>query len=112
MYESKNNALITQSAFRMRMLFHVAAAVLLVVITLAVGIAGHVYFESMSPGRALVASITLTSGLGLSVIPQTTSGQLFVSLYGIFSGYVYIATSTIVIAPILHRLLHRFHLDD
>ncbi|UTW12788.1 hypothetical protein [Marinobacterium rhizophilum] len=104
--------MITTKAFRRRMAFHLFAALALVVISLGAGVAGHMYFENMPPVTALVASITLTSGLGLSIIPQTTSGQLFVSLYGIFSGYVYIATSTIVIAPMLHRLLHRFHLDE
>lgn len=94
------------------MLLHVFTAFILVVVTLAIGIAGHVYFDNMSPGTALIASITLTSGLGLSVFPETASGQLFTSLYGIFSGYVYIATSSIVIAPILHRILHKLHLDE
>lgn len=112
MYESKSKSLITRKAFRKRMIFHVLLAVLVVVITLVVGVAGHIYFDDMAPGTALIASITLTSGLGLSIIPETTAGQLFTSFYGIFSGYVYIATSTIVIAPILHRILHKFHLDE
>ncbi|MDX1296789.1 MAG: hypothetical protein R3260_00900 [Pseudomonas sp.] len=112
MYESKSSPLIDKRAFRRRMSLHVLAAFALVVITLVLGVAGHVYFDDMPLDAALVASVTLTSGLGLSVIPESTSGKLFTSLFGIFSGYVYIATSTIVIAPILHRLLHKFHLDQ
>src|SRR5690554_6497878 len=112
MYESKSKPLIARKDFRKRMLFHVLAAFMLVAVTLAAGIAGHVYFDNMEPRMALVASITLTSGLGLSILPETTSGQLFAGLYGVFSGYVYIATSTIIIAPILHRILHKFHLDE
>ncbi|WP_298185176.1 hypothetical protein [uncultured Pseudomonas sp.] len=112
MYESKSSLLIDKKAFRRRVGLHVLVAFTLVVLTLMLGIAGHVYFDDMALDAALVASITLTSGLGLSVIPESTAGKLFTSLFGIFSGYVYIATSTIVIAPILHRLLHKFHLDQ
>ena len=112
MYESKSKPLIARNAFGKRMFLHVFMALILVVVTLTAGIAGHVYFDDMELGRALVASITLTSGLGLSIFPETASGQLFASLYGIFSGYVYIVTSSIIIAPILHRVLHKFHLDE
>ncbi|UZE95502.1 hypothetical protein [Alkalimarinus alittae] len=112
MYESKSKRLASRKAFRRRMFFHILSAITLVILTLAIGVGGHVYFDDMAPGSALIASITLTSGLGLSILPETTSGQLFTSLYGIFSGYVYIVTSSIVIAPILHRVLHKFHLDE
>nr|WP_158651868.1 hypothetical protein [Marinobacterium profundum] len=112
MYESKSKPLASGKEFGKRIIFHVLAAFILVVVALAIGVAGHVYFDDMKLARALIASITLTSGLGLSILPETTPGQLFASLYGIFSGYVYIATSSIVIAPILHRLLHKFHLDE
>jgi len=94
------------------MLIHVLAAVAFLLVTLAIGVAGHMYFDNMELSRALVASVTLSSGLGLSAFPDSTAGQLFASLYGLFSGYVYIATTTIVLAPVLHRVLHRFHLDD
>ena len=112
MYENKRKSLINSKAFRKRVLYHILAALLLILVTITLGVAGHVFFDNMSLGTAFVASITLASGLGLSIVPNTLSGQLFASFYGILSGYVYIATSSIVIAPILHRLLHKFHLEE
>ncbi|PRB81362.1 hypothetical protein [Pseudomonas sp. MYb185] len=112
MYENKNEPLIARRDFSRRMFLHVLAALVLVLATLVAGIAGHMYFDNMEPGRALIASVTLSSGLGLSIFPESTSGQVFASLYGFFSSYVFIATSTIVIAPVLHRILHKFHLDE
>lgn len=112
MYENKNEPLLTKSAFRIRVFYHVLAAFALLLVTLALGIAGHMYFDGMALTSALVASITLMSGLGLSILPESVAGQLFASVYGILSSYLYIATSSIVIAPILHRLLHKFHLQD
>lgn len=112
MYENKKEPLIPTNQFKKRLYLHVLFALLLVFVALLIGIAGHVYFDDMAIGTALVASITITSGLGLSVLPDTFSGQIFASIYAIFSGYIYIATSSIVIAPILHRVLHKLHMDD
>lgn len=112
MYERKGEALIEKKEFTIRMLYHLLAALLLVIVTVTIGIAGHFFIDDMNIGSALIASITLVSGIGLSIVPETFSGQLFASLYGIFSGYIYIATSSIIIAPVLHRILHKFHLDE
>lgn len=112
MYEHKNKPLISKQHFRKRMLNHVLLALALVVLSLSVGVAGHIYFDDMSLIKALVASTTLMSGLGLSVLPESITGQLFASLYGILCGYAYVATSSIVIAPVLHRVFHKFHLDE
>lgn len=112
MYEHKEKPLLSRKQFRIRMLKHFLAALAVVLLSLFIGVVGHMYFDDMTFGKAVVASTTLMSGLGLSVLPESTHGQLFASLYGILCGYVYIATSSIVIAPVLHRILHRFHLDQ
>lgn len=112
MYENKGKPLLSKTAFKKRILTHFFGAFVLVVLTLTVGTAGHIYFDDMELRTALIASITLSSGLGLSVLPESDSGKLFTSFYGIFSGYVYIATSSMIIAPILHRVLHKLHLDE
>ncbi|MEJ6655884.1 MAG: hypothetical protein QNL70_07745 [Pseudomonas sp.] len=112
MYESKTQPLTTSKAFRMRMYLHVLLALLLILVMLLAGTVGHVYFDDMEPSRALVASLTLSSGLGLSILPSSLSGQLFASIYGVFSNYVFIATCTIVLAPLVHRVFHKFHLDE
>lgn len=112
MYERKNAPLVSTKVFGRRMALHVLAALALLAFTLLAGVAGHVYFDDMTLGTALFASTSLIGGLGFSVVPETGSGQLFASVYGILSSYVYIATSSIILAPILHRMLHKFHLDE
>lgn len=112
MYEHKDKPLLPRKQFHVRMLNHFLLALILVALSLSIGVVGHMYFDKMSFGKAVVASTTLMSGLGLSVLPESTHGQLFASLYGILCGYVYIATSSIIIAPVLHRILHKFHLDQ
>ncbi|SEL86211.1 hypothetical protein SAMN05216262_12716 [Colwellia chukchiensis] len=112
MYENKSKPLASKKAFQKRLFFHVLIAILLVLITLIIGILGHIYFDDMQVTNAFVASITLVSGLGLSILPETTAGQVFASIYGMLSSYIYVATSSIVLAPVFHRILHKFHLDE
>jgi len=111
MYEHKSKPLISSKAFRKRMLIHILLAMSVVAITLVIGVLGHQYFDGMNTIDALVASITLIGGLGLSIMPESRAGLLFASLYGILSSYVYIGTTSIVIAPIIHRIFHKFHLE-
>ena len=39
-------------------------------------------------------------------------GKIFAALYAIFSGFLLIGISTLMLAPIFHRILHRFHVDE
>ncbi|MHB0764235.1 hypothetical protein ACYCFC_07655 [Stutzerimonas sp. NM35] len=71
MYEHKNKPLISRQHFRKRMLNHVLLALTLVGLSLSVGVVGHIYFDDMSFITALVASTTLMSGQGLSVLPES-----------------------------------------
>jgi hypothetical protein len=41
-----------------------------------------------------------------------TDGKIFAIVYSLFSGIVFLGTAAIVIAPWLHRLLHRLHADE
>lgn len=111
MYENIRTPIISKARFRRRVLLHVIAALGLLLVTLTIGVAGHVFYDAMPFSRAVVASTTLMSGLGLSIVPDSIEGQLFASAYGILCGYVYIATSSMVVAPLLHRMLHTFHMD-
>ncbi len=43
---------------------------------------------------------------------HTDAGKLFASIYALYSGTVFLVTAGFVIAPLLHRFLHRFHLES
>jgi hypothetical protein len=42
---------------------------------------------------------------------KTTAGKIFAGSYAIFSGLVIVIATGVVLAPIFHRVLHRFHLE-
>ena len=54
----------------------------------------------------------LLGGMGPVNPPLTAAGKLFAGLYALYAGLVFIVTAALVVTPILHRVLHRFHLTE
>nr|WP_319249074.1 hypothetical protein [uncultured Celeribacter sp.] len=109
MYESRSTPPISPARFRKRLFLHVLVAGAVVLGSAGLGTLGYVGLEGMSWQRALLNATIQLSGLGLAEVPGTGHGQIFASLFALYSGFVFLAVSSIVVAPILHRLLHKFH---
>jgi hypothetical protein len=87
-------------------------ATLLVGLSLGVGMAGYHYFEGLAWIDAFANAAMILSGMGPLNPMQTWGGKLFAGLYALYSGLVLIAATTIILAPIVHRLLHHFHVAE
>ena len=59
-----------------------------------------------------LASALLLSGMGPVVDIKSTAGKLFDSIYALFCGVILLASTGLMFAPVIHRLLHRFHIED
>ncbi len=110
-YESKNHPVLPRRQFARRLARNWAAAGLLVGVSLAGGMAGYHYLEKMEWIDAFANAAMILSGMGPLAPMQTWGGKLFAGLYALYSGLVLIAATGIIFAPIVHRLLHRFHAD-
>lgn len=112
MYESKHQAPLTKQRFVIRVLLHAGIAFALLVVSLAIGIAGYAGFENLAFLDALLNSAMLLGGMGPVNVPVTSAGKIFASLYALYAGLVFIVTAALLLTPLMHRLLHRFHWDD
>ncbi len=83
----------------------------LAVVGLAIGMAGYAEFENMSFADAFVNAAMILSGMGPLGELKTTAGKIFAGSYAIFSGLVIVIATGFVLAPIFHRVLHRFHVE-
>jgi hypothetical protein len=61
---------------------------------------------------AFANAAMILSGMGPLSPPQTTGGKLFAGLYALYSGLALIVATGIILAPVVHRLLHRFHVES
>lgn len=85
---------------------------LLILVSLIVGMLGYHVFENLSWLDSLLNASMILSGMGPVNPVQTDAGKLFASFYALYSGIVPLAAAGVLAAPIFHRFLHHFHLED
>jgi hypothetical protein len=110
-YETRKQPLLAPSAFLQRLLAHLATAFVLLGGSVAIGMAGYMRFEKLSALDAFLDTAMLLGGMGPVHIPVTDAGKLFAGCFALYAGLVFIATAALVLGPVAHRVLHRFHLD-
>ena len=111
MYESRRQPLLAPHAFLRRLLAHLAAAFVLLGGSVAMGMAGYMHFEKLSALDAFLETAMLLGGMGPLHAPVTDAGKLFAGWFALYAGIVFIATAALLLGPLAHRVLHRFHLD-
>lgn len=112
MYEKKNEELLDRKQFILRFLWHLLAALLIIAVTLVIGAIGHIYFEGIPFHDAFLNTALIVGGIGTTVMPASIAGKLFFAAYGIFVGLIFAAVIGVSLAPVIHRIVHRMHLDD
>ncbi|MEO7713886.1 MAG: hypothetical protein ABIV10_13295 [Gemmatimonadaceae bacterium] len=112
MYEHRHQPLLPRRQFVLRVVRHAGVASAILAVSLAVGMAGYREFERLQWDSTFLNSAMLLGGMGPVDAPQTRGGKLFAGFYALYAGLVFIVVGGLVIAPALHRLLHRVHLGD
>jgi hypothetical protein len=87
------------------------AASVLIGVSLAGGMLGYRYLEGMEWIDAFANASMILSGMGPLSPLQTWGGKLFAGCYALYSGLTLIVATGIILAPVVHRVLHRFHLE-
>ena len=112
MYEHRRQSPLPRAAFLLRLLRHFALAALLLAASLGLGMLGYRHYEHLGWHDAFENTCMLLGGMGPVNNPLTPAGKLFAGCYALYAGLVFIVTATIILAPVLHRLLHLFHFDE
>ena len=111
-YEKRHHSLAPQQVFLRRLGWNLLLALVMIAASLAAGMAGYAYFENLNVLDAFLNAAMILSGMGPVAAMQSAGGKLFAGLYAIYSGVFIIATTAVILAPLIHRILHRFHLTD
>ena len=111
-YESKKHRPITARQFARRMLGHLLAALGLVTFSLLIGITGYRSLEHLSTLEAFLESAMLLGGMGSVHEMRTPEGKFFAGCYALYAGLVFIVGAGVILAPMVHRVLHRLHWEE
>jgi hypothetical protein len=111
-FEHRSEPLLPLPAFRRRIIRHAAYAVCLLLGSLALGTFGYWYFGGLAPIDALLNAAMLLGGMGpVGEIPYT-SGKLFATFFALYAGLAFLGIATLLVTPIFHRVVHKFHLEE
>jgi hypothetical protein len=79
--------------------------------TLALGMAIYHWVERRPWPDAFLNAAMLLGGMGPVDPLKTTAGKWLAGLYAMFAGLVFLVLAGVMLAPVLHHVLHRFHLE-
>ena len=111
-FERRSDPLAPTSIFVRRLLASLGIALSLIAVALSIGIAGYHILGRFNWIDSLLEASMILGGMGpVNELPNNAV-KIFASAYALFSGLMFIAVMGIVLAPVVHRILHKFHVDE
>ena len=113
MYEHRKDPLIAGVEYWFRLLRHGALALGMMLASLGIGVVGFKLTSPLSWMDSFLDASMLLGGMGPVNCGRITStaGKLFASFYALFCGVVFLFAMSVLIVPMVHRFLHKFHLQ-
>ena len=111
-FESKSSQLLPRGRFLARMAGCFLITLLICGVSLAIGTAGYHYCGGLEWIDAFQNASMILTGMGPIDPMRTVQAKLFAAFYALYSGVAFLTMVAVIMAPVAHRVLHSFHLDD
>ena len=110
-FERKHERLAPLTTFIRRMASSLGISIGVIALALVIGVMGYHSIAGFDWVDSLLEASMILGGMGpVNPLPNT-SAKLFASAYALFSGLVFIGIMGVILAPIVHRVMHTFHLE-
>jgi hypothetical protein len=109
-FERRSQPVLSRRLFLRRLAKHGGYAAVLVITSTVVGVAGFHFAAHQASIDALLNTTMLLGGMGPVGDIQSAGGKIFASFFALYAGLVFIVVTALLTTPILHRLLHKFHI--
>ena len=111
MYEHRKQPLLSRAKFLRRVGRHGLVALAVLVFGLGIGVLGYHWLAHLSWIDSLLNASMILGGMGpIDPLPNNAA-KLFASCYALFSGLAFVGIVSVLLAPFVHRLLHRVHAE-
>jgi hypothetical protein len=111
-FEHRTQPVIPPRHFIVRLAHSGIISLALIAVSLLIGMVGYHIFEGLGWLDAFLNASMLLGGMGPVNAPATFGGKLFAGLYALYCGLAVIFVAGVILAPIAHRILHRFHMES
>ena len=110
--EARQHRLLPWPKFLGRVLVNLGLGLLVVGISLLIGMWGYHALAGLSAVDSFLNSAMILSGMGPVDALPNDAAKIFAGLYALYCGFAVLAVAGLIFAPLVHRLLHRFHADE
>jgi hypothetical protein len=111
-YEGRRDELAPLSVYVQRLIWSLLMALGLIALVLCIGIAGYHFIAGYNLVDSLLEASMILGGMGPVKELPSDGAKIFASAYALFSGLIFIALMGLVLSPVIHRILHKFHVDE
>lgn len=113
LYEHRREPPISRRRFARRMARQLGYAAGLVLPSLALGTAVFRFAGRLPWHLAFLNAAMLLSGMGpVGEIGGGVGGSVAAALFALYAGLVFLIVAGLLVTPVLHRVLHRFHWES
>ena len=109
MFEHLGQPPLTRWAFALRLARHFVVTSALMVASVGAGMLGYMHYEHLDWREAFLNSAMLLGGMGPVDAPKSDAGKIFAGMFALYSGLVFLIVAGVLLAPVVHRVVHLFH---
>ncbi len=114
-YEKKHEPLAPSHVYYKRIARNISWASIIIFISLIIGTIGY-HYSTKTPTEWLDAfhnASMILSGMGPIIDTGFSDwGKIFSSLYALFSGLIIVGATGLTLAPGIHRIFHKLHIQE
>jgi hypothetical protein len=111
-FERRHEELAPRSVFVRRIIASLAVALVTILVALFIGICGYHFLAGFNWVDSFLEASMILGGMGPVNQLPTDAAKVFASIYALFSGLILIALMGIILSPVAHRVMHKFHVDE
>ena len=111
-FEHKRKPILSQRDFVKRQLRYALYTGGLVLFSLLMGMAGYHFTAGLNWLDALYNSSMILTGMGPVNVLTSDEAKWFASFYALYSGVAFLTMAGVLLAPMIHRILHMLHVED
>ena len=111
-FERKHERLAPVGIFAKRLAASLVIALGMIAIALAIGVSGYHWLAGFDWVDSFLEASMILGGMGPVNQLPTDGAKVFASLYALFSGLMFVGIMGVLLSPIVHRFLHKFHVDE
>ena len=111
MFEHRSRRPIARHRFVLRLVRHLLVSAAIMAVSLSAGVAGYEHYEHLAPRDAFLNAAMLLGGMGPIRTDLSQAGKVFAGLYALYAGLIFVVAAGVLLAPVVHRILHTVHCD-